>query len=146
MAGASHRPPELASGGELPLSIVITVGFVSVCFIGAVTLLIVMDKPVDNLMLIVGAYLAPTITTLLSTRRTNAKLDRVETKVNGTVSNLVTDKALLEDQVRELGDKPITLPARRANDPHPITVPKGFSAQSRKPDPAPPTEEIPRHG
>lgn len=136
-AGGGHRPPERAAGGEIPTAIVIAVSLVTIAFIGACTALIAFDKPVDNLMLIVGAYLAPTVTTLLASRkfRDNTRtLASVEQKVDHTVNNLITDKAILEQQVTYLGDIPATLPARRATDTKP---------QSKYP---PPTTEIQRNG
>ncbi len=144
-----NRSDSNASSGELPTSIIVAVSFVTVVFIGAVTMLILLDKPVDNLMLVVGAYLAPTITSLLASKKlgTNSKiLGDVKEKVDGTVDNLITDRFLLEQQVNELGDTPVTFPARRATDTKPQTA---YPPRRVRPRPYPddaPTTEIESHG
>lgn len=131
-AGGVHRPPEPAAAvpsGEIPTMIIVMVGLLTAVLIGCVTVLTVLDKPVDNVLVIVGAFIAPTVTSLLATR----KLAAVDKKVNGTLSNLITDKAILENQVSALGDTPATLPGhRRATDTQPRAFPKiGFEGDKK---------------
>jgi len=120
--GGLHRPPEpatqptaAAAGGEIPTVVIVFVGFLTTLLIVSVTVLTVLDKPVDNVLIIVGAFIAPTVGSLLATR----KLSQVAKQVNGKMDNLITDKAILENQVTALGDIPATLPARRATDTAP---------------------------
>jgi hypothetical protein len=113
----ANRPSETVetTGGEIPTLVIVMVGFLITVLITAVTVLTVLEKPVDNVLVIVGAFIAPTVTSLLATRRISA-LDK---KVDKKLDNLITDKAELENQVAGLGDIPITLPARRPTDTRP---------------------------
>lgn len=111
--GGQHRPAETnAAGGEIPTLIIVSVVIMTTILISAVTVLTILDKPVDNVLVIVGAFIAPTVTSLLASR----KLDKVARQVNGKMDNLITDKAVLEHQVSSLGIAPATLPARRVTD------------------------------
>jgi hypothetical protein len=118
-----HRPPEPPNAtvpGEIPTLVIILVGILSIGLMAAVTVLIILGKPINDLLLLVGAYIAPTITSLMATR----KLSQVATAVRGTVSNLITDKAVLENQVAALGDEPATLPGHRRITDHTNPMPK----------------------
>ena len=131
MTGA-HRPADpaeqqaAAAGGEIPTIVIVFVGFLTVVLIAAVTILTIYDKPVDNVLVIVGAFIAPTVASLLAIR----KLDKVAKGSQSQVDHLITDKAILENQVAALGDVPATLPTRRATDTMPRAFPKiGFEGK-----------------
>jgi hypothetical protein len=113
----ANRPPESghATGGEIPTLVIVMVGVLIAILIAAVTVLTILDKPVDNVLVIVGAFIAPTVTSLLASRRISVLNNKVDQKLD----NLITDKAELENQVAGLGDIPVTLPARRPTDTRP---------------------------
>jgi hypothetical protein len=100
--------------------------------LGAIVVLTALDRPVDNVLVIVGAVIAPTIAALLGYSKlesSSAVLRDVSVKVNGRLDALLTAKTLLEDQVRSVGHTPITMPAPR-------------HAAENPPIPAPSTQEL----
>lgn len=101
------------NGGELPPSIIACVTLIALAAIGGVIYLTAIGRPVDNVIILVGALITPTIASLMAVRRqrvNSAKLDDIRSKVNGKLDNLITDKAVLENQVAKLGAEPLTLP------------------------------------
>lgn len=103
--------PNGSSGSLSTAALVGAVATVAI-MVAAITVLTVMGKPVDNLFLILGSLVLPTLGTVLATRRLDAQnttLTQVATHVNGKMDNLITDKANLEDQVRSLGATPVSV-------------------------------------
>lgn len=102
--------------GELTTTVVVAVCALTAIALAAVVALTLADKPIDNVILILSALLIPTVTQLLQSRkmdRNTKTLGDVHNKVNGRLDGLLSDRAVLEDQVRQLGGTPITLPSPR---------------------------------
>lgn len=102
--------------GEVTTAVVIAVVTLATIALGAVVALTLADKPVDNVILILTVLLVPAVTQLLQSRKldkTRRTLADVHTKVNGRLDGLLSDRAILEEQVRQLGGTPVTLPTPR---------------------------------
>jgi len=101
------------NSGDLPVPVIVAVAVIAVTAIGGVVYLTAIGRPVDNIIVIVGALITPTIASLMSVRqhrKNSQKLDDIKDTVEGKVDNLISDKALLENQVSRLGAEPVTLP------------------------------------
>ena len=96
--------------------------------LGAVVVLTALNRPVDNVLVIVGAVIAPTIAALLGYSKlesSSAVLKDVSVKVNGRLDALLNAKSLLEEQVRSVGHTPVTMPQPRhsaENPPSPLST------------------------
>lgn len=120
MTTGGNRPTDSSNpaGGEIPTLVIVSVLVLTTILIVVVSVLTFYDKPVDNVLIIVGAFIAPTVTSLLATR----KLDGIARQVTGKMDNLITDKAILEHQITSTGRVPVTLPARRTTDTTPTNT------------------------
>lgn len=124
---AATNPPRMSTA-----VIVAIVALVSLV-LGAVVVLTALNRPVDNVLVLVGAVIAPTVAALLGYSKlesSSAVLKDVSVKVNGRLDALLNDKTLLEDQVRSVGHTPVTMPAPRHSAENPPT-----------PAPAPTTQD-----
>lgn len=119
---SATAPPRISTA-----VIVAIVSLVSLV-LGAVVVLTALGRPVDNVLVIIGAVVAPTVAALLGYAKlesSSAVLKDVSVKVNGRLDALLSDKSLLEDQVRSVGHVPVTMPEPRhsaENPPAPATV------------------------
>lgn len=112
------------SGAPLTTSAVVSVTALVALVLGAITVLTVLGKPVDNVLIILTAVIAPTVGTILASRKLdNAKsiLHDVSVKVNGRLDGALSTIAALEAQVRAAGGTPVTTPVVSA--PSPVTFP-----------------------
>lgn len=99
--------------GNIPNIVIAGIVFIALAAIGGVVYLTAIGRPVDNVIILVGALLTPTIASLLAVRHGSAnskKLDAIREQVDGKIDNLISDKSKLEHQVTALGMEPITLP------------------------------------
>lgn len=108
------------SGSSLTTAALIGAVVMVCSMVAAVVVLTIAGKPVDNIYLILGSLVLPTLTTIMASRKIDnqhAQIADVAVKVNGKMDSLITDKANLEDQVRTLGATPITvqIPSPRAD-------------------------------
>ena len=88
-----------SNGGELSTSTVVAVCCLIALVLGAVTVLVVLGKPLDDLITIVGVIVAPTVGTLLAARKldkANSVLKDVRVKVNGRLDALLAENAELK--------------------------------------------------
>lgn len=107
--GSGSPPPT----GEIPTVIIVCVTAIAVAGISAVVYLTAIGRPVDNLLVLIGALITPTIASLMAVRRhavNSRKLDEIKSQVNGQLSTLIDEKSALEHQVSKLGAEPVTTP------------------------------------
>lgn len=104
-------PSPSGSGGSIPAVAVAAVTLVTLGVLAAVVILTLNGKPIDSVVLVLGAVVAPTVTSLLAfpklTHVQNGLAD-VQGKVDGKIDNLITDKSNLETQIAQQGIMPIT--------------------------------------
>jgi uncharacterized sodium:solute symporter family permease YidK len=108
-AGASNS----GGTGDIPNIVIAGIVLIALAAIGGVVYLTAIGRPVDNVIILIGALLTPTIASLLAVRHGSAnskKLDAIKDQVDGKIDNLISDKSKLEHQVTALGQEPITLP------------------------------------
>jgi hypothetical protein len=101
------------NNGEVPTVIIACVTVIAVIAISGVVYLTAVGRPVDNVIVLIGALVTPTIASLMAVRqhRVNSeKLNDIKTKVDDKFDSLISDKAVLENQVAKLGAEPLTLP------------------------------------
>lgn len=113
-----------SGSGSITTPALIGVVITLAIMVGAVVVLTVLNRPVDNLLVILGSLVIPTITTMLAARKLDAhstQLNQVASNVNGKMSALISAKTDLEEQVRSLGATPVTVdePKHSAPDPTP---------------------------
>lgn len=123
------QAPNQGSGSNLTTAALIGAVVMVCCMVAAVVILTIAGKPVDNIYLILGSLVLPTLTTIMASRKIDnqhSQIADVADKVNGKMDNLISDKANLEDQVRVLGAIPITvqIPSPRADATPPAKVAK----------------------
>lgn len=102
--------------GPIATSAVVAVCSLLCLVICAVVGLTLAGRPIDNVVYLITGLLAPTIGTLLASKRLDdqsKQLNLVTKQVNGKMDNLISDKAELESQVHRLGGIPDTLPSAR---------------------------------
>lgn len=93
--------------------------------LGAVVVLTALNRPVDNVLVICGAVIAPTVAALLGYAKlesSSAVLKDVSVKVNGRLDSLLDAKTALEAQVMSVGHTPVTMPSPRHSAENPPTV------------------------
>jgi hypothetical protein len=101
--------PDNGRHGDVPVSIVVAVTILLVAVIGAVVYLSSVGKDVSSLLVVLGSLVAPTVASLVAVRKLTAvQHNVVQSKVDGKVDNLITDKSHLEQQVVAAGLTPIT--------------------------------------
>lgn len=104
--------PNSGSGGSITTAALIGAVVMVCVIVVAIVVLTITGKPIDNVYLILGALVMPTLATILTSRKIDsqhAAIADVAVKVNGKMDSLISDKANLEDQVRLLGATPITV-------------------------------------
>lgn len=109
----THSTGSPNGSGELPPIVIVCVSLIAAIAIGGVVYLTAIGRPVDNVIVLVGALVTPTIASLMAVRRhrvNSVKLDDIRDKVDGKIDNLIYDKSVLENQVSQLGAEPLTLP------------------------------------
>lgn len=117
---AATSPPRIS------VAVVVAIVALVSLVLGAVVVLTALNRPVDNVLVILGAVIAPTVAALLGYAKlesSNAVLKDVSVKVNGRLDALLNAKTMLEEQVRSTGQTPVTLPAPRhsaENPPPPL--------------------------
>lgn len=93
------------TGAQISNTAVIAVCALVSLVLTAVVILTVFDKPVDNVLIICGTLIAPTVGTFLAARKldkNNAVLKDVSVKVNGRLDALLEAKARNEAEITSL--------------------------------------------
>ena len=93
--------------------------------IAAVVTLMVLGKPIDTLMTIVGTLVVPTIIALLGVKKLSdfqPVIHDIALKVNGRLDSALTTIKALESQVLAAGGTPVTTPTIVA--PSPTVAPQ----------------------
>lgn len=118
------------NGGALTTAAVVSACALVALVLAGVTVLTLLNRPVDNVLILVGSVVVPTVAALLATRKLdNAKsiLHDVSVKVNGRLDGALSAIAALEEQVRQAGHTPVTSPtiiplARHSAENPPIAI------------------------
>jgi len=137
------QPAGSGSGGELPAAIVACVTVIVVAIIGGVVFLTYQGKSLEGFLTVMAAVVIPSVTALLAIRSSRQVSD-VQSKVDGKIDNLITDKSNLEQQIALHGIMPVT--AKVSYDPD-TTGPIPRISTDTSPMPAakhaaPPTGEV----
>lgn len=143
---STSQPESAQSGNGLGTVAIIAVCALSGLVLAGAVVLTVLGRPIDNVMTITVAVIAPTIAALLAAKKVGDALPvlhDVSLKVNGRLDNALNTISALEAQVHAQGGTPVTTPTITA--PNPVVTPRHSAENPPAPVPVPalvPTQEV----
>jgi hypothetical protein len=92
------------SSGKIPTAALVAVTVLLLAVLAAIVFLTAIGKDISSVLLLLSSLIAPTIASIVAV----GKLSDVQHKVGEKVSNLITDKSNLEQQLTAAGYTPVT--------------------------------------